>query len=188
MPLPRDISSSLQGAWRLMRFDAGGMGGFDLSADGFWRSFLAAIPVAPTYAIVVWLELATREEPFNAAWAVMVCSIAYGLGWVAFPVAAIGVTRLLGLTDRYVALIVSFNWISVPQALIMTLVIALDASGGLPGPLGGWLTVAAMVYILIYQWFVARVALDTTPLTTTGVVVLQVVISLFIEVSLLRLI
>ena len=188
MPLPRDISSSLQGAWRLMRFDAGGMDGFDISVDGFWRSFLAAIPVAPTYAIVVWLNLADREEPFDVAWAVLVCSIAYGLGWAAFPVAAIGVTRLLGLTDRYVMLIVSFNWISIPQALIMTPVIALDASGGLPGPLGGWLTIAAMFYVLTYQWFVTRVALDVQPLTATGVVVLQIVISLFIEFSVLRLI
>ncbi len=183
MPSMRDVVAALYGAWRLMRFDAGGMTWFDLSIPGFWRSFFAALLVAPFFAALVGMQFAQGDRPFDPGWATLVLTVAYCLYWAAFPIAAILITRLLRLTDRYVALIVAYNWANVPQIAVILLANLIDASELLPGYLGEILPFAAMVFVLVYQWFVTRTALATTTATAIGVVFLQLLIDVFIELA-----
>jgi len=56
VPSAREMMYALYGAYRLARFDAGGMRYFDASIDGFWRSFFAAVLIAPFYLIYQWLR------------------------------------------------------------------------------------------------------------------------------------
>ncbi len=181
MPSLGELASALYGAWRLMRFDKGGMAWFDVSIAGFWRSFLAAAIVAPFYAVLIALELGARGDAFDAGWAGVVSAAAYVATWAAFPIAAIFITRLLALSRRYVPLIVAYNWANVAQTLVYVPVILIAASGAVPDAAAQTLVVAATLYVLAYQWFVTRTALETTPLTATGVVILQVAIDILIH-------
>ncbi|MCH7929300.1 MAG: hypothetical protein IIA01_02205 [Proteobacteria bacterium] len=183
MPSSRDVVSALYGAWRLMRFDAGGMAWFDLSIPGFWRSFFAALLAAPFFAVLVGMQFAGGDRPFDPGWATLVLAVAYCLSWAAFPVAAILITRLLRLTDRYVALIVAYNWANVLQIAVILIANLIDASGLLPGSPGVILPFAVMVFVLVYQWFVTRTALASTTATAIGVVIIQLVIDVFIELA-----
>ena len=65
MPSLAEVARAIYGAWRLMLFDADGMTFFDLSTGGFWRSFFAAVVVAPLYAVLVVIDLGAREEVFG---------------------------------------------------------------------------------------------------------------------------
>ena len=188
MPSRGEVVAAVYGAWRLMCFDADGMRWFNVSMAGFWRSFFAAVVVAPGYAVLVGLNLSIRTEPFDPGWAIMVSGAAYAVGWVAFPVAAIFITRLLGLTQRYFPLIVAYNWASVPQMLVYLPAILIDTGVFVPAGSGPLLSVAALVFILAYQWFVTRTALDTTGLTALGVVLCEVLISEFVHLGADRLI
>ena len=183
MPSSRDVVAALYGAWRLMRFDAGGMAWFDLSIPGFWRSFFAALLVAPFFAALVGMQFSGGDRPFDPGWATLVLAVAYCLSWAAFPVAAILITRLLRLTDRYVALIVAYNWANVLQIAVILIANLIDASGLLPGSPGVILPFAVMVFVLVYQWFVTRTALASTTATAIGVVIIQLVIDVFIELA-----
>ena len=166
-----------------MRFDVGGMAWFDLSIAGFWRSFFAALLAAPFFAVLVGMHFAQGDQPFDPGRATLVLAVAYCLSWAAFPVAAIIITRLLRLTDRYVALIVAFNWANVLQIAVILLANLIDASGLLPGSLGAIPPIAALAFVLVYQWFVTRTALATTTATAIGVVFLQLLIDVFIELA-----
>ena len=42
MPLNQEVARSIFAAWRIARFDAGAMNYFNLTLEGFWRSFFAA--------------------------------------------------------------------------------------------------------------------------------------------------
>ncbi len=181
MPSRRDVIAALFGAWRLMRFDSGGMAWFDVSIAGFWRSFFAAVPVAPFYAIVIALELAERVEPYDLGWAIVVSIVAYAAGWAAFPIVAIFITRLLRLSQRYVPFIIAYNWANVPQMLVFFLVFMIGAAHLAPPALAEFLLLAAFLYILVYQWFVTLTALETTGLTAAGIVIVQVLIDALIQ-------
>ena len=60
-PSWREIVYGVFGAWRLFRRDSGAMTYFDDSVDGFWKSFFAAVLIAPAYGIIVALELARLD-------------------------------------------------------------------------------------------------------------------------------
>ena len=52
----REVVTSLYGAARLIQFKPDGLTYFDSSLDGFWRSFTAALLVAPLYGILMVLR------------------------------------------------------------------------------------------------------------------------------------
>jgi hypothetical protein len=181
MPSLAEVARAIYGAWRLMLFDPGGMAHFDFSISGYWRSFFAAVVVAPAYVLFVVVGLSAAEaEPVDPAWVAMVKGGAYLISWVVFPAAAILVTRLLGVTGRYIPLIVAYNWSNVPPLLILLPVELLAASGS---EIGATMGTFALLFILVYEWFVVRVALDVPPFTAVGIVVLDVLLGLMIQMS-----
>jgi hypothetical protein len=174
MPDREEISSALYGAYRLAWFDPTGMGHFNLTFDGFWRSFFAAALVAPAYAILVGLHVADEPEAVDLGLLVVTESIGYVLAWAAFPLVAIVLTRLLGLDRHYVALIVALNWTAVLQTALFLIVVLLGPV--LPGALGTLLITLTTGAILVYQWFVIRSALQTT----SGIALMMLLVDLVI--------
>ena len=112
-----EIVSSLTGAVRLALGDTGAMSCFNRTIEGFWNSFFAAVLAAPGYLALALLSF--EETPIADPLRVfLVESIAYVIGWVAFPLAMVYVARALGREKRYVNYIVAFNWAQVPQVLL----------------------------------------------------------------------
>jgi hypothetical protein len=158
MPDREEVLSALYGAYRLAWFNVSGMTYFDLTVEGFWHSFFAAVLVAPAYAVLVGLRLSVAEV--NIALVFLTETIGYVLAWCAFPAVALVLTRLLGLDRNYVALIVAHNWSAVLQ---MAAFVAVVLVGGiLPAALGTLLVALTTLAILVYQWFVIRTALQTS--------------------------
>ena len=183
MPSRREVIAALYGAWRLMRFDASGMNWFDLTPDGFWRSFFAAVPVAPFFALLVYLDPLREAGTTDTGSAILLTALVYAIGWAIVPVVAIFLTRLLGLTRGYVPLIVAYNWTSVPQIVLQTAVALISELGLLPSGLAGILLFVAVVYILVYEWFIVRTALQTTPGTAIGIVILFEVLGITLNLT-----
>jgi hypothetical protein len=175
MPDRREVLSALYGAYRLAWFDAAGMAHFNLTVDGFWRSFFAAVLVAPGFAVLIAQKLVDRPEPLDPGWAMLVQLLAYGLSWAAFPLLAVVLTRLLGLSHNYVPLIVALNWGAVLQVLVFLAAVVVGLA--LPGLLEGLIMLIVTGGILFYQWFVTRSALQTTG----GIALMLVLIDLMLN-------
>lgn len=181
VPDRREILAALYGVSRLMRLDQGGMNWFNLTIEGFWRSFFAAVPVAPFFALLIYLDLSAQPETINVGWAATVSMVVYGLSWALVPVVAIGITKMLDLSLGYVPLVVAYNWISLPQILLQTLVSLIGTTGLVPEGLSGFLMIVAVVYILVLEWFVVRTALQTTTATAIGIVLLFETLGVFLN-------
>ena len=76
MPDRQEVASSLYGAWRLACLDESGMGYFNISVEGFWRSFFAAVLLAPVYMLAIGQSLMTPEGGFSF-WSTLVHFITY---------------------------------------------------------------------------------------------------------------
>jgi len=177
MPDREEVYHSLYGAWRLAFLDQSGMKYFNLSVDGFWRSFFAAVLVAPGFALLVIEKLAARPDPINLGWAILIQMLAFGLSWAAFPLVAVLLTQLLGLSRNYVPLIVALNWAAVLQVAVFLAALLLGFL--IPGMLGGLLLFVITCAVLFYQWFVTRTALQTTG----GVALLMVLVDLVLNTA-----
>jgi hypothetical protein len=181
MPDRQEVFASLYGAYRLARLDPWGMAHFNLTVEGFWRSFFAAVLVAPGYAILIANTMATRPETFHFGRVLLVQSVAYLLSWAAFPVAALIITYWLQLTRNYVPLIVASNWAAVIQIALFLAAFLLTRI--LPGPLAGLLLTVVTVSILAYEWFVMRTALETTGGIALALVLVDLILNFVINAS-----
>lgn len=180
MPTSAEVAHYLQGAWLLAQGNRRGIDFFDLSVEGFWRSFSAALIVAPAYLLLLLERYAATGWPEQTVLALFAELVAYVLGWALFPVVAIFLTRLLGLTSRYIPLVVAANWSAVLQVALYTA--AVTISFILPGDLRSVLVLSTTLVILFYQGFVVRTALQTT----TGIAASIVIIDILLAISLNR--
>jgi len=158
MPPFAEIRHYFEGAMRLAKGDTGGMEHFDFSADGFWRSFWAIVIVAPGYAVIVADQYIRRGDPV-AFWPTFSAeAVSYVLGWIAFPIIAIWLTRIYDVAERYVPLIVALNWSSMVQIAAMLIPVALSAV--LSPPMVEFLLFVVTGAVLFYHGFIIKTALD----------------------------
>ena len=173
-----EIALALSGAFRLARRDAGGMNDFNPTVTGFWRSFIAALIVAPGYAMVIGPGLASLPAG-QAVRATLAETIAYVVTWVAFPLVMIPITERIGRDAAYLRFITAHNWSAVLQ--MMVLLAAALAGAAMPAGPAAFLHMLAFGLILYYQWFIARTALAVNGATAAGIVGLGVLIELAVS-------
>jgi hypothetical protein len=177
-----EVRLALIGALRLARGDRGGLSCFDRSLDGFWRSFRAAFISYPLYLILLSMRVTVAEWETSGAFVIiMVETIAYVIAWTAFPLLMLIVTQRIGRSHRFLDFMVPYNWSQVPQSALFVLVGLETESGVLGAQPAQAIEVAAAVAVLVYEWFIARVALETTVSAAVLVVIVDLLLGVLIS-------
>jgi len=173
---------AITGTLRLARGDRGGLSWFDRSLDGFWRSFLAGVICYPLYLILVAMRVTEAQwQSSGGGRIVTVETIGYVIAWVAFPLLMLNVTRWIGRAHRFFDFMVPYNWCQVPQSALFVLV-GLESESIIPGVQASQtIDVFAAIATLVYEWYIARVALDTTGAAAALVVLVDLVLGAFIS-------
>jgi len=107
---------------------------------------------------------------------VIVETIGYVISWVAFPLLMLPLSRWLGREDRFLAFMVAYNWSQLPQTALFVVLAANSAAGLLPHALAQFADFAAAVAVLLYEWYIARVALAVSASQAVPVVLLDLVL------------
>ena len=175
----REVLYSIYGAWRLARLDRRGMDYFDISAAGFWNSFFAAVIVAPAHVLLILLDGygdLSAEEWVRFS---LIKTIAYVIGWTAWPLAMVYLSQAVNRSGAYFAYMVAYNWAQVIGTGLFVLVALIAAVAFEPGTtdLAYFMTT---VVLMVYQWFIARVALNVSAGLAVGLVFLDLALSIFI--------
>jgi hypothetical protein len=172
-----EVQLAVGGALRLACGDRRGLGFFDVSLDGFWRSFRAAAICYPMYVFLLSSRV-TSVQWAATGWptVILVETIAYVVAWVAFPLLMLHIAHWLGRDHRFLAFMVAYNWSQVPQTVLLT-IIGLDAATGLfPPNVVRFAEAIALIAVLVYEWYIARVALAVSGPQAALVVVVDVVL------------
>lgn len=177
----REAATSLYGAYRLARFDTRGMTYFETSLAGFWRSFYAAVIVAPFYAVLLVMRHAADTTGVGAVRFASVEAIAYVIAWVAFPLAMVPLARVLDREERYLGYIVAYNWASVLQNGVYLPLVMLGVAGTISAETAQALGLTAISLILVYTWFITKVALTVGAGTAAALVALSLVLSILVD-------
>jgi len=177
----REVITALYGAYRLARFDPGGLGFFDVTVQGFWRSFFAAVLVAPLYLILLLIRYSNLPNPLPLFRFITLEAIAYVIAWVAFPLLMASLARLLDRDDYYIRYIVAYNWAAVLQNLLYIPIAILAAAGVLSIALSNTLGLMALALIVAYTWFITRTALEVAAGMAAGIVGLDFMLNVLIN-------
>jgi hypothetical protein len=183
IPSRQEIAYRVFGAWQLARFDAGGKQYFDESPQAALRSFFAAALSAPAFVITQLLIFSTTTEVATEAGAVtlmLVFALYYCLIWVVSPVIFHRICQVIDRERAFFRFLSAINWSGVIAIHLHLVVTVLEAGGIVPEALGSLPGLAAIAYLLLYHWFIARHCLDVSPLAAVGFVALDAIIGVLI--------
>jgi len=172
-----EVRLAVGGALRLAVGDRRGLGSFDASIAGFWRSFRAAVICYPFYLFLLAFRVSHAQWQHSGIATILVVeTIAYVISWVIFPLVILPLCGVLRRDDRFLTFMVAYNWSQVPQTALFT-VIGIDGLTGLlpPGSLPA-AELTAAVATMIYEWYIARVALSVGAAAAMLVVVIDLVL------------
>jgi hypothetical protein len=115
--LDRDeIARSLTGAWRVFLDKPDASQFFDLSVEGFWRSFRAFGLMIPFYGLMAAAEyralIAANADVGESAF-ILTKAVASGIDWILFPMLLALIAEPLGITRSYTSFVIARNWGSV---------------------------------------------------------------------------
>jgi hypothetical protein len=191
MPSLAEIWRALHGAWRLAFLDGRGLTDFDGSRTAGLRSFWAMALVLPLNAAILAVKQVVPGDdatPPNA----LVDLLGPLVAWVALIAIMYGLVSWYGRVERFWLFVSSYNWIQVPLAIVVLLSVALaTAAGSVVDPGANADSVAMLPWslahialgiaftlqlgTLIYEWYVAWVALDSGVPLAIIVVLLDIV-------------
>ena len=168
---------AVAGTLRLAIGDRGGLACFDRTLDGFWRSFRAAVICYPLYLVLLAMRITLAEWERSGGWHIVtVETIGYVIAWVAFPLLMLNVTRVIGRAHRFFDFMVPYNWCQVPQSVLLVLVGIESETGILGAQAGETIDLVAAFATLVYEWYIARIALETTGSAAAFVVLVDLVL------------
>ncbi|HET7334116.1 MAG TPA: hypothetical protein VFI93_03290 [Rhizomicrobium sp.] len=190
------IRRALAAAVEMARFRDDPIDRFDHTYEGFFRSFVAMVVAAPLYPLIVAGERSLVTEAAQTQGGAqgfvlhavnlpycIIEAISYTAGWILFPLVMIFIARLVGASARYVPYIVAYNWGSCLVFVLTALMHLLHLAGVLPLAATSFLYFPITMFALAYRWRIARLGLQVPGTTATGVVILDVLLSVFIAVS-----
>jgi hypothetical protein len=154
-----EIASGIYGAWRLARGDVGGIGYFNATRQGFWRSFLAMAIVAPLFASVLLLIYEDAVDQYEPVRFFSVHAIGYVTAWFLFPLIMFYVVQAIDRERRFFAFVAAYNWASVIQNFIYIPVVVVAQLGVIPPNLTYFLVFVIKTLVFVYTWFIARAGL-----------------------------
>jgi hypothetical protein len=168
MTLIGEAITALRGCLRLLRGDPHAFADFNVTIDGFWRSFAVIVPQA-VLAYPQFLSLHQQLVDYSKEQGLEAAPLDLPRGYlflvaflVLWPIATAILTRILGVSAHYVRYVIIYNWMSllvltvaiVPSLLHLALGLSFDT-----------ITVMTMVILclgMVVSWIVARRALETT--------------------------
>ncbi len=176
-----EISSSLYGTIRLAFGDKNGMSYFNISHLGFWRSFTAAIIVAPIFTLLLNVRYAVSDSDINFPRFVAIYVIAYVIGWIAFPLIINYITNMLGNGQKFIRYIVIYNWASVLQNFIYLPFAILVEVHFFHGTAATLIGLCLLGLVFLYTYFITKTALEVSVGIAAGIVVLDLILSIIIS-------
>lgn len=156
MPDWTELRKGLNGAWRLAQGDLQAMALFDVTADGFYRSFRVWIFVIP---IQVLLVLAIAEpgeyDPLGlAATEVLLVLVA----WLAYAGAAALLLHQAGRGASFAGFMIAYNWSQLLLIMVVVPIFLLLVLGGLTTALAALIYWLLQLVIVVYIGVIARAA------------------------------
>ncbi|MCY4191120.1 MAG: hypothetical protein OXC54_03630 [Rhodospirillaceae bacterium] len=159
MSVWQEAKQSVGGAVRVMRMDPNALQDFNLTIDGYWRSFYAAVYLAPIYILFLLSVPVPQDVSIGRFWLIEI--INYPLNWALWPLISYYICRGAGLVDKYTTYITVYNWAQIIlSGLRMALIIIAFAL--FPLAVTSNLIVLSLIVVLAAEALIIRLTLDVS--------------------------
>lgn len=183
------VRRSFDAALRLALRDEKAIGAFDMTVDGFFKSFAALLLALPLFVLLNYgwahvIAAIAASDPgalrdASAEFSPLDFSIfaAIFLGpWVIFPFVALAILKFLRQTSRFTALVIAFNWGRIVILLIQLPPVVLFGAGMISAQDSVLLEMMMVGLTLYYRYFMAQSALQTGWATAMAVALVDLML------------
>lgn len=198
VPGIQEIRQSCEASWSIMMGRTEAMRQYDLSADGFWRSFGVIFLLLPLYLFSIFAEQNLFLED-QLAQGTELSEYAQGgfllysgkvvtllVDWIAFPIIVGFLSGSVGLKQNYAPYIIARNWSTLVILVPQTVLNLGYLIGIMPSALFIMLSFPIVGWVLWYRFRIARIAGQCSFSISMGLVVLDLILSIFISLSIGR--
>jgi hypothetical protein len=151
LPSTAEIRAGIKGLGLLLRGDERALLCYDLSLDGFWRSFWLPFATLVAYTLIMQptpAELALMGDDVGAY--ALQQGMKFLLAWLAYFALVAGISRLFGLGGRFGIFVILYNWAQGITTAATLPVLAGVSWGLLPASvLTGWSTALLLAWLYI---------------------------------------
>jgi hypothetical protein len=161
-----DVARGLRGSWRLMSQGAQALPEFDLSREGFMRSYGAAVLTLPAMVAVLAAErsiagLQNSDGLFQSAPMLLAVLVSQLAAFLCVPLALVAAAPHLLRSQTLPRFVIAWNWTEILSALLLAVPATVHAIG--------WSTpTLASVHWLAFTAIVARLRYATAKATFGG--------------------
>lgn len=170
------IQYSLKAALKLVKLNPHSMEFFDLSSDGFWKSFWAIAVMLPGLVLVSVFQyqgVADQSSPEEIMAYPFLSNVVFfflALPFTAFVMAYF--TKFMKISEHYASMVIAYNWMSALVYLIMSFMTVILGSGLLSNSIAGVILTVVGFYFSIYiHWFTFKVGLQISGALAVGVLI-----------------
>lgn len=187
-----DIVHSIRVGTRIAFGDGRALAELDLGLTGFWRSFIVLGLLTPTVFVSIVADAHLAQTAHEAVGISMggrlvVGLLTYVLGWIAFPVVLAALARPFGLGGVYVPWMIARNWTAVVAVMPSFVLTTAWILGILPDRLLGFASLFGLGFSLWCAFVVARIVGRQPIFAAIAFVLLDLLLSMLIELGLDRL-
>jgi hypothetical protein len=172
----QSIPEHFRVAVRLARRDTSAMAEYANTPEAALFSFAAAFITLPMFFITV----ALGAEGVTNLPALIADLGPYTVGWLLFPVVMAKIVTVIDRERFYCRYVVAVNWCAVFEYLVLTVLVAVRGQAIIPEAVGNLIFVGLIVWVLMYQHFVARAALEVDGTIAALLVALRMLLDLLI--------
>lgn len=176
-----ETTRALYGAYRFALLDPTGLSYFRNTRGAFWRSFNAALIIAPFYAGLLLMRYEMGEVSASAIRFIYVETTAYIISWVAFPVIIDFLITAIDKRDKFIRFIIAYNWAAVLQHTVFLPTAMLSVNGVFSPTVAGFLGLTILIFFMVYIWFITKTALDIPGKLAASIVAIDFTLSLLIK-------
>lgn len=157
-----DVTRSLRASWQLLGRGAEALEDLELTRSGFWRSFVALLPLTLPAAIALLAALRIHAGLPNSAGLFTAPGLALAVfgatlaSILAVPALLFALAPHLAQTPRFTAFVIAWNWAGIVSASLMAVPAAVFAIGWSNPELAAMQSLAFGVIVLRLRYCVAR--------------------------------
>ena len=186
------VRAALYGLFRVLSFDASGLGYFEDTRAGFWRAFrlvIVAVPLQMLFVVLVvpqmllsgQVEGSTLDVSQTIFGLSLVQGMALVIGWSAYPLVMLSVVDWIGGAGHYYRYMVAYNWLQLGFTVVQVGIALLTAVGVVQLETAELLLLGVFITSFSYALFIARAVLRLHWTNALGIVILDFLLTRFIS-------
>ncbi|MEC9345312.1 MAG: hypothetical protein VYB54_03730 [Pseudomonadota bacterium] len=179
MPVPSlpEIARALFATWRIARGDRGAVAYLPNTPDAVWKSFFAAVLLAPFWAVVIWAMATAAWADYEPLPVALINLASYAAAWLVWPVLSHEIARFGGCLDNWCRYVVAYNWSEIWIMMLRLPIVAVMAGGLLDTGPALLLWLVSLALVVGYRYLIAREVLGLGAAAAFGTAILEVLVS-----------